>query len=182
MLGAGRRCLKGAAIVALAGRAVADLAFDHFSGIGAVMCAFGPLCEPLRVTGLAERGALVLGFVGGDFRDRVCAVMTIFVKRRNGEQPLRTVARRREDDHQQQQSSNVTRHYPHTPFARSIVGNRLEEVDSDQRLPLPFAGAESARRTGMLRGQDLPSTAHPATAISARFLSRMTEGGGENHS
>ena len=49
VIGAGRRNLEHAAHVALSGGAMADLAFDDLSDVGAVVHPFGPFGDLLRV-------------------------------------------------------------------------------------------------------------------------------------
>jgi hypothetical protein len=77
---AGRGAHERVADIALTGGTVADLAFDDFAEVGAVVDSFGPLRELLGVAGRAIGHALVFRFVRGDIRDRVAPVMTIFVK------------------------------------------------------------------------------------------------------
>ena len=75
------RCVDIALLgVAAAAGAVADLAFHDLADIGAVVDAFGPFGELRGVAGLAICRALVLGFVAGDFRHRVAAIVPVLVK------------------------------------------------------------------------------------------------------
>jgi len=80
VIGPGRRRFEHAAILTLAGGAVADLAFDDFSDVHAVVDALEPVGDLLRMARRAIPDALVFGLVGGDLRNRIAAIVAVLVE------------------------------------------------------------------------------------------------------
>ena len=67
--------------VAAAAGPVTDFAFHDLAGLGVVVDALRPLRKLRGVAGLAKLRALEFGFVVGDFRHRVAAIVAIFIER-----------------------------------------------------------------------------------------------------
>src|ERR1700690_2585000 len=105
-----RRIHKHAAIIAPAGGAMTDFAFDDLSDVSAVVNPCGPIRELLRMARLAIGGALELRFVGGDLGYRVSSIVSVFVKRIGGKKSFCSICHHTEDHHQDDESNDVSRH------------------------------------------------------------------------
>ena len=85
------------------------------------MNAFGPLGDLGGMAGGAERGALVLGLVPGDFSHRVAAIVPVPVVGLVDEKIPRCERRRAKQRHEKYEAYDVFRHVPTFLQSRSAA-------------------------------------------------------------